>query len=99
MSAGVSGQPCRSHILTPLFLPLCLLLTNPPLRPSTSSPACSKNLWSPSFVFVIAGLDYLCLAALYWIVDIAKLWSGAPFVYAGASGCCCGGLGRRMQPV
>jgi heparan-alpha-glucosaminide N-acetyltransferase len=43
----------------------------------------NKNLWSLSFVLVTAGFGCWVLAVLYWIVDHAKLWSGAPFKYTG----------------
>ena len=45
----------------------------------------NKNLWSPSFVLVLAGIDFCCLAALYLVVDAARAWEGAPFVYAGVN--------------
>ena len=43
----------------------------------------NKNMWSPSFILIIAGLDFCLLAALFLLVDVAQLWAGAPFVYAG----------------
>lgn len=43
----------------------------------------NKNLWSLSFVTVMAGTGYIFLAMLYYIIDVKKLWSGAPFVYPG----------------
>ena len=43
----------------------------------------NKNLWSPSFILVIGGIDCCALAALFLLVDVAKLWNGAPFIYAG----------------
>ena len=45
----------------------------------------NKNLWSPSFVLVLAGIDFLALAALYALVDVARAWAGAPFLYAGVN--------------
>jgi heparan-alpha-glucosaminide N-acetyltransferase len=35
------------------------------------------------FILIIAGLDFCLLAALFLLVDVAQLWAGAPFVYAG----------------
>ena len=43
----------------------------------------NKNMWSPSFVFLIAGIDFLLLALLYAIVDVGAFWSGAPLAYVG----------------
>ncbi|KJE91841.1 hgsnat protein [Capsaspora owczarzaki ATCC 30864] len=43
----------------------------------------NKNLWSLSFVLIMAGLGYLMLASCYIIVDVRKLWDGAPFIYPG----------------
>jgi len=43
----------------------------------------SKNLWSPSFILLLAGFGHLNLAFLFNVVDAQKLWSGSPFVYVG----------------
>jgi len=45
----------------------------------------NKNLWSPSFVFVLAGWGFLKLSFHYICVDILRLWSGAPFRYVGTN--------------
>lgn len=45
----------------------------------------NKNLWSPSFVFLLAGWGALVLAGLFWAVDVRKWWGGAPFCYVGAN--------------
>ncbi|XP_060561186.1 heparan-alpha-glucosaminide N-acetyltransferase-like [Ruditapes philippinarum] len=43
----------------------------------------NKNLWSVSFIMVTASFAYFLLAMLYIIVDVLKLWNGAPFIFAG----------------
>ena len=43
----------------------------------------SKNLWSPSFILLLAGFGHLNLALLFNVVDVQRLWSGAPFRYMG----------------
>ena len=43
----------------------------------------SKNLWSPSFIFLLSGLGYLLLAVCYYVVDVKRWWTGAPFKYVG----------------
>ncbi|KAF2074610.1 hypothetical protein CYY_004080 [Polysphondylium violaceum] len=43
----------------------------------------NKNLWSPSFILLMAGFGYLVLFIMYIIVDIKKLWNGSPFIYVG----------------
>lgn len=43
----------------------------------------NKNLWSASFVTLLAGLALFVLSLVYLIVDVWKLWSGAPFRYLG----------------
>ena len=43
----------------------------------------NKNLWSISFVLVLGGLAFLCIAACYVIVDMKKWWLGWPFIYVG----------------
>ena len=45
----------------------------------------NKNLWSPSFVLLLAGFANLQLALWYAVVDVWGFWSGAPFVHAGAN--------------
>ena len=43
----------------------------------------NKNLWSPSFILLLAGFGHLNLALLFNVVDVRKAWSGAPFRYVG----------------
>ena len=43
----------------------------------------NKNLWSPSFIFLMAGSGFLVLALCYVIIDVLRIWSGAPFSYVG----------------
>jgi heparan-alpha-glucosaminide N-acetyltransferase len=43
----------------------------------------NKNLWSPSFVFVMAGLDFILLSAMYLIVDVYHWGTGSPLCYVG----------------
>lgn len=42
-----------------------------------------QNLWSPSFIFLMAGTGFLCLSLTYVIVDVKRWWTGRPFVYVG----------------
>ena len=43
----------------------------------------NKNLWSLSYVLVTCSLAYILLLICYILVDVKKIWSGAPFIYAG----------------
>eukprot|EP01102_Stenamoeba_stenopodia_P018071 TRINITY_DN6579_c0_g1_i3.p1 TRINITY_DN6579_c0_g1~~TRINITY_DN6579_c0_g1_i3.p1 ORF type:complete len:477 (-),score=96.36 TRINITY_DN6579_c0_g1_i3:96-1526(-) len=43
----------------------------------------NKNLWSPSFIFVMGGTGNLVLALCYLLVDVFSVWNGAPFIYVG----------------
>uniref|UniRef100_T1ITK5 Uncharacterized protein n=1 Tax=Strigamia maritima TaxID=126957 RepID=T1ITK5_STRMM len=43
----------------------------------------NKNLWSLSFVLILASMSFFLLSFLYWIIDCARIWSGGPFLYAG----------------
>jgi len=43
----------------------------------------NKNLWSPSFIFVMAGTGFCSLALCYFIVDVRNWWNGSPFQYVG----------------
>ena len=45
----------------------------------------NKNLWSPSFVLLLAGFANASLAGLFWVVDVWRAWSGAPFRFVGAN--------------
>ena len=45
----------------------------------------NKNLWSPSFVLLLAGLAFCNLSALYTVVDVFRLWEGAPFRFVGSN--------------
>jgi predicted acyltransferase len=45
----------------------------------------NKNLWTPSFVILTAGVALICLAVCYWIVDVQQ-WRGfwtVPFMVFG----------------
>jgi len=43
----------------------------------------NKNLWSLSFVLALSSMAFFLLMLFYIIIDIYKLWDGAPFYYAG----------------
>lgn len=43
----------------------------------------NKSLWSLSFVLVTSAIAYAVLAGCYWLVDVKRWWSGAPFRWAG----------------
>lgn len=43
----------------------------------------NKNLFSLSFVFLMAGTAFLLQTALFLLVDITRKWGGRPFFYPG----------------
>ncbi|XP_057699668.1 heparan-alpha-glucosaminide N-acetyltransferase isoform X2 [Corythoichthys intestinalis] len=43
----------------------------------------NKNLWSLSYVTTLGCFAYVLLAVVYYIIDVKKWWSGAPFFYPG----------------
>ncbi|XP_035026455.2 heparan-alpha-glucosaminide N-acetyltransferase isoform X1 [Hippoglossus stenolepis] len=43
----------------------------------------NKNLWSLSYVTTLACFAFVLLVLLYFIVDVQRWWSGAPFYYPG----------------
>ncbi|XP_030050412.1 heparan-alpha-glucosaminide N-acetyltransferase isoform X4 [Microcaecilia unicolor] len=43
----------------------------------------NKNLWSISYVTTLCCFAFLLLLLIYYLVDVKKLWSGAPFVFPG----------------
>uniref|UniRef100_A0A8C6UB91 Heparan-alpha-glucosaminide N-acetyltransferase n=1 Tax=Neogobius melanostomus TaxID=47308 RepID=A0A8C6UB91_9GOBI len=43
----------------------------------------NKNLWSLSYVTTLACFAFVLLLLIYYIIDVRKWWSGAPFYYAG----------------
>jgi heparan-alpha-glucosaminide N-acetyltransferase len=43
----------------------------------------NKNLWSLTFVLTLAGLGYLILTVLYFLVDVRQWFTGAPFLWLG----------------
>jgi heparan-alpha-glucosaminide N-acetyltransferase len=43
----------------------------------------NKNLWTTSFGLVTAGGGLVCLGTTYVLVDVLKVWSGAPFISMG----------------
>ncbi|CAH2292528.1 heparan-alpha-glucosaminide N-acetyltransferase isoform X1 [Pelobates cultripes] len=43
----------------------------------------NKNLWSVSYVTTLSSFAFFLLLLIYFLVDVKKLWSGAPFYYPG----------------
>lgn len=48
----------------------------------------NKNLWSLSFVFGLAAIDFLVLTILYLTIDVWHLYSGKPFIFPGRNSIC-----------
>ncbi|XP_011498330.1 PREDICTED: heparan-alpha-glucosaminide N-acetyltransferase-like [Ceratosolen solmsi marchali] len=45
----------------------------------------NKNMMSLSFVLCTSSFAFLLFSILYYLIDHKKIWSGAPFIYAGAN--------------
>ncbi|XP_062987748.1 heparan-alpha-glucosaminide N-acetyltransferase [Elgaria multicarinata webbii] len=43
----------------------------------------NKNLWSISYVTTLSSFAFVLLLLIYYLVDVKKVWSGAPFFYPG----------------
>lgn len=43
----------------------------------------NKNLWSVSFIMATGSLAFMLLSICYFVIDVKKIWNGAPFFYAG----------------
>jgi len=43
----------------------------------------NKNLWSLSFVLLMAGMAFILLSLFYILIDRKKYWNGSPFIYVG----------------
>lgn len=43
----------------------------------------SKNLWSLSFVILLSAFAFFLLTIFYLVIDVWRLWDGAPFRYVG----------------
>ncbi|KFZ66804.1 Heparan-alpha-glucosaminide N-acetyltransferase [Podiceps cristatus] len=43
----------------------------------------NKNLWSVSYVTTLSCFAFILLLLIYYLVDVKRLWSGAPFFYPG----------------
>ncbi|KAG8197471.1 hypothetical protein JTE90_007213 [Oedothorax gibbosus] len=43
----------------------------------------NKNLWSLSFILATGSLAFILLTMCYFVIDVKKYWSGAPFYHAG----------------
>ena len=46
----------------------------------------NKNMWSLSFILLLGGVGFLLLTLFTCLVDVAGLWSGAPFTAVGQNG-------------
>nr|KAG5707671.1 hypothetical protein BaRGS_003246 [Batillaria attramentaria] len=40
-------------------------------------------VWSLSFVVALSGMAFILLLVCYLLIDVYKVWSGAPFYYPG----------------
>jgi len=69
-------------------------------RKNTGFIPLNKNLWSPSFIFVMAGTGFCLLALCYFLIDVQGWWNGSPFQYVGMNSimiyCCHELLGGRF---
>ncbi|KAM9991026.1 hypothetical protein ACTFIY_007084 [Dictyostelium cf. discoideum] len=43
----------------------------------------NKNLWSPSYILLMAGFGFFVLTVMFIVIDIKKIWNGSPFIYVG----------------
>lgn len=43
----------------------------------------NKNLWSLSYIFVMASISFMTFTALYILIDVYDVYSGTPFLYLG----------------
>jgi len=43
----------------------------------------NKNLWSLSYVLLMAGSAFIFLSLLYLVIDKLQIWRGSPFLYVG----------------
>ncbi|KAL7976959.1 hypothetical protein Chor_008908 [Crotalus horridus] len=43
----------------------------------------NKNLWSISYVTTLSSFAFILLLLIYYLIDVKKVWSGAPFFYPG----------------
>ncbi|XP_066516166.1 heparan-alpha-glucosaminide N-acetyltransferase [Hoplias malabaricus] len=43
----------------------------------------NKNMWSLSYVTTLSCFAFVVLLVVYYVVDVKKWWSGAPFFYPG----------------
>ena len=43
----------------------------------------NKNLWSVTFVTVMAGFAFFMIAVLYFLQDMKQWWAGRPFYFMG----------------
>ncbi|XP_054847125.1 heparan-alpha-glucosaminide N-acetyltransferase isoform X2 [Eublepharis macularius] len=43
----------------------------------------NKNLWSVSYVTTLSSFAFILLLLIYYLVDVKRVWSGAPFFFPG----------------
>lgn len=43
----------------------------------------NKNLWSFSFVTTLSSFAFFIVAAMYYLIDVLEVWSGAPLYFVG----------------
>ncbi|XP_013788097.1 heparan-alpha-glucosaminide N-acetyltransferase-like [Limulus polyphemus] len=43
----------------------------------------NKNLWSISYIFATGAMAFLLLSICYFVIDVKRWWTGAPFYFSG----------------
>ena len=80
--SGSVRRVCAHWFISGLFCGCLGLLLSNGARSDSWIPI-NKNLWSLSFILILASLAFLILTILYLLVDIYKWFTGEPWLWLG----------------
>ncbi|XP_071108203.1 heparan-alpha-glucosaminide N-acetyltransferase-like [Haliotis cracherodii] len=75
-------QRCKRFLIWCIILGAIAAILSKASKNDGFIPIC-KNLWSLSFVLALSSLAFFLFTLCYLLIDVWKVWSGAPFCYPG----------------
>ncbi|XP_048248503.1 heparan-alpha-glucosaminide N-acetyltransferase-like isoform X3 [Haliotis rufescens] len=75
-------QRCKRFLIWGIILGVIAAILSKASKNDGFIPIC-KNLWSLSFVLALSSLAFILFMLCYLLIDVWKVWSGAPFCYPG----------------
>ncbi|XP_046571349.1 heparan-alpha-glucosaminide N-acetyltransferase-like isoform X1 [Haliotis rubra] len=76
------AKRCKRFLIWGIVLGIIAAVLSKGTKDDGFIPIC-KNLWSLSFVLALSSFAFILFMLCYLLIDVWKVWSGAPFCYPG----------------